>query len=150
MGLFSGIGSMFKKIASGIGNVVSGVMKFAKSPFGQLLINVGLSLVTGGTGGILMKALGAVGKFGNIGGLFAGFASKFLGPATSLLSESGLGGLVSFASKATNTSDLLGIATSLMGARKENPQPELDGSIQDMANYNIMQMLAYQQAQVSA
>ncbi|MBX5484590.1 MAG: hypothetical protein IRZ16_22430 [Myxococcaceae bacterium] len=148
MGFLGGIGKAFKKIGSFVGKVASGVVKFAKSPLGQLLIGVGLSALTGGTGGILMKALGGVSKLGNLGSIFSGFASRFLGPATNLLSKAGLQGLVGFAQKALNTGDLLSMVTSLMDARKANPQPDIDPSAQDIANYNLQLMMAWMQAQL--
>lgn len=148
MGFLGGIGKAFKKIGSFVGKVASGVIKFAQSPLGKLLIGVGLSALTGGTGGILAKVIGGASKLGNLGSLVSGFAAKFLGPATNLLSNSGLSGLAGLAQRALSSNDLLGMVTSLMDARRQNPQPEVDASAQNMANFNIQQMMAYQQAQL--
>ena len=142
------LGGIVKKIGGFVGKIASGVLKFAQSPLGQMLIGVGLSAITGGTGGILMKALGGVSKLGNLGSVFGGVASKFLGSATSLLSNTGLQTLTGFAQKALGSNDLLGMVTNLLDARKENPQPQVDKSAQDMANYNIQQAMAYMQAQL--
>ena len=148
MGFLGGIGKVFKKIGSVVGKVASGVIKFAQSPLGKMLIGVGLSMVTGGAGGILAKVIGGASKLGNLGSVVSGMASRFLGPATNLLSNSGLSGLAGLAQRATSSGDLLGMVTNLMGARRENPQPQIDRSAQDMANFNIQQMMAYQQAQL--
>ncbi len=148
MGLFKGIGKVVKGIGKGLGKVAKGVTKFAKSPFGKLLLNVGLSFVTGGVGGLLTKGLGAL---GNLGGgkllsTFGGFASKFLGPAESLLSKSGLGGLASFVQKAGDTGDLLGMARDLFAARQRAPRTDL--TTQQILQQNLMQLFAQRQAQL--
>jgi len=148
MGFLKGIGKAFKSIGKAIGNVAKGVVKFAKSPLGQLAIQVGLSLVTGGVGGLVAKGAGLLSKLGSAGKLlstFGGFASKFLGPAANLLSKAGLSGLTGFLSKAVNSGDLLKMVQSLMTARSQ--APATDQTTNAMANENISQVAASTQAQ---
>jgi hypothetical protein len=142
-----GIGKIFKKIGQGIGKLAKGVMKFAQSPFGKLLINVGLSFVTGGMGGLLTKGLGILSKVGggNLLSTFGGLASKFLGPAQSFLSKSGLGAVVDFAKKATGSSDLLSMATDIFKARQKAPQT--DPTTNQIVQHNLTQTFAQRQAQ---
>jgi len=146
--VFKGIGHAFSSIAKGIGNIAKGVLKFAQSPLGKLLIGVGLNFLTGGASGALSGLLGGLGggAGGGLTSLFSGFASKFLGSATSLLSNSGLGGMVSFLGKATNSGDLLSMVGDLMNSRSNTAQPAVDSSVQGMANYNIGIMSAFQQS----
>ena len=147
MGFLKGIGKAFKSIGKAIGNVAKGVVKFAKSPLGQLAIQVGLSLVTGGVGGLVAKGAGLLTKLGSAGKLlstFGGFASKFLGPAANLLSKAGLSGITGFLSKAVNSSDLLKMVQSLMTARSQ--APATDQTTNAMANENISQVAASTQA----
>lgn len=152
------LGKIVKGIGKAVGGIAKGIAKFAQSPFGKLLMNVGLSMVTGGVGGLLGKGLsmlggagGILGKAGSLfggsgglGGLFGGFAKNFLGKATDLLSKSGLGGLAGFVNKAANSGDLLSIAKDLLAARKQAPQA--DATTEQIANQNIMMMLAHRQA----
>lgn len=146
--VFKGIGNAFGSIAKGIGNIAKGVMKFAQSPLGKLLIGVGLNVLTGGASGALSGILGGLGggAGGGLTSMFGGFASKFLGSATSLLSQNGLGGMASFLGKAAGSNDLLGMVGDLMNARSNTAQPPVDSSVQSMANYNIGIMAAFQQA----
>lgn len=141
------IGKVFKGIAKGIGGIAKGVIKFAKSPLGKLVMNVGLSLVTGGVGGIAAKLLsGPLSKIagGALSKVIGGVASKFLGNAGSLMSGNGLGALSGLVSKVGNMGDLLGVAKSLMSARQQ--QPPTDPTTDQMANLNVAQLLAWRQA----
>lgn len=148
MGLFKSIGKAFKSIGKGLGSIAKGVVKFAKSPFGKLLINVGLTFLTGGAGGLLAKGLSMLGGAGKIGSLltsFSGVASKFLGPVQSFLSKTGLSTVAGFLGKTTNSSDLLSMATDLFKARQS--QPATDPTTNTVVQQNLMQLFAYQQAQ---
>lgn len=147
MGLLGGIGKVFKKVTSFVGKAISGVMKFAQSPLGQLLIGVGLTALTGGAGAPLLGNLLAGSKFANMASMFGSFASKFLGPVTNLLSNSGLQGLLPFVQKALGSGDLLNIAQQLLQARQNTQQPNVDPSAHDIANWNVLQMLAFRHAQ---
>lgn len=132
-------------------STTSGPLFLAKSPFGKLLINVGLTFLTGGTGGLLAKGLGMLSKLGNVGklvGSFSGFASKFLGPVQSFLSKSGLSGISGFLDKAGGTGDLLKMATDIFSARK--PQPKPDEDTEAIVQHNLTQLFARRQAQVYA
>lgn len=146
------------KIMKGIGNAVSGIakgiVKFAKSPLGQLAINIGLSLVTGGVGGLLSKGLGMLGggglggllSGGGLGQVFSGFASKFLGSAGSLLSGGGLSSVWNFAKQAMGSGDLLSMVKSLATARQNGPQA--DATTNQMVDQNLLQLMAYRHAQL--
>jgi hypothetical protein len=139
------LGGVFKSI----GKVASGIVKFAKSPFGQLLINVGLSLVTGGAGGLLAKGLGMLGNMGKLGSMvssFGGFASKFLGPVESFISKSGLGGIAGFLQNSGSTGDLLKMAGDIFTSRKD--QPETDTDTQQVVQQNLMQLFAKRHAEM--
>lgn len=142
------IGKIFKKIGSAVGGIVKGVVKFAKSPLGSLLLQVGLTALTGGAGGIIAKGLSLLGGAGKIGGLlstFSGVASKFLGPVASFVSKSGLGTIANFLGKTGNASDLLSMATDIFKSRQS--QPATDPTTNDIVRQNLMKLFAYQQAQ---
>jgi hypothetical protein len=143
--------SFFSKIAKSIGhglsNIAKGVAKFAGSPFGKLLINVGLSVLTGGASSFLTGGLSMLGSLGSAGSLlstFSGVASNFLGSASSLLSGSGLSTIAGFISKASDSSDLLSMAKSLFTARQQQPT---DTSTNAAVSENLGQLFASQQAQ---
>ena len=143
------IGGVFKGIGKAVGGIAKGVLKFAKSPLGKLVMKVGLGLVTGGVGGIAAKLLS--GPLAKIGGSLLGkvagpLVQKFLGSAGSLLSGSGQGLLSSLMSKAGNVGDILGVVKNLMGARQQASQT--DSTTNEMANLNVAQLAAYQQAQL--
>ncbi|MBL9036967.1 MAG: hypothetical protein JNG84_00500 [Archangium sp.] len=149
MGFLKGIGKAFKAIGKGIGTVVKGVVKFAKSPIGKILIGVGLSLVTGGVGGIIAKGAAMVMKLGKVGKLvstFAGFANKFLGPVQSFVSKSGVGFLGNFVKQAGSTNNLLKMATSLFSARAA--QPATDPTTNQVVSHNLLQIFAQRQAEL--
>ena len=150
MGFIKSIGKAFKSIGHVVGNVAKGVVKFAKSPIGKLLINVGLSFVTGGVGGLLSKGLSMLGGVGSSIGsavsTFGGFASKFLNTAQSFMSNTGLSSIAGFLGKATNTTDLLGMAQSIFASRQQAPQ--VDDTSNDIVNSNLAQLFAAAQAQL--
>jgi hypothetical protein len=149
MGFLKGIGKAFKSIGKAVGTIAKGVVKFAKSPLGKLMINVGLTFLTGGTGGLLAKGLsmlGGAGKLGSLLGTFSGVASKFLGPVQSLLSKTGLGTIAGFLGKAGGPGDLLSMAKDLFSARQA--QPATDPTTDSAAKENLMRMFAQQQAQM--
>lgn len=149
MGFFKSIGKAFKKVGGALGKVAKGVVKFAKSPFGKLLLNVGLTFLTGGTGGLLAKGLsmlGGAGKIGSMLGTFSGFASKFLGPVQSFLSKSGLGSIAGFLGKAGSPTDLLSMAKDLLAARQS--APKADPTSNQIVDHNLAQLFAWRQAQL--
>jgi hypothetical protein len=142
------IGKIFKKIGKGIGKVAKGIAKFASSPLGKVVMRLGLSLITGGSGGLLSKGLGLLGKLGSSKLLktFSGFAQKFLGPATHLLSKAGLKGLAGFLNQAMSSKDLLGLAKGLIGARRHGPA--MDPTTEQMVKENLLQLFAHRHAAV--
>ena len=145
------LGKIVKGIGKAVGGIVKGVVKFAKSPLGSLLIQVGLTALTGGTGGLLAKGLSLLGGAGKMGGLlstFGGLASKFLGPVSSFVSNSGLGTIANFLGKAGNSSDLLSMASSLFSSRQS--QPATDPTTNSIITQNLMQLFAQQQARMFA
>jgi hypothetical protein len=139
---------VFKGIGKAVGSIAKGIVKFAKSPLGSLLINVGLSMITGGVGGLLAKGLTMLPKLaqaGNLLGTFAGVASKFLGPVQSFMSSSGLSTIAGFLGKAGNTGDLLSMATDLFKARQK--APPTDPTTDAVARENLARLFAQAQAQ---
>jgi hypothetical protein len=149
MGFLKSIGKAVKSVGKGLEKVAEGVGKFAKSPFGKMLINVGMSFLTGGTSSLLTQGLGMLGKVGggNLLGTFGGLASKFLGPAQSFLSGSGLGGISSFLQGANNSGQLLSMAKDLFASRQE--APATDQTTNQIIQNNLMQLFAHRQAQVA-
>jgi hypothetical protein len=141
------IGKVVKGIGKGLGSIAKGVMKFAQSPFGKLLINVGLGLLTGGTSSLLTSGLGmlAKGGLGSMLGSFGGFASKFLGTAQSFLSGSGLGSIGGFLKNATGSGDLLKMATDIFSSRQS--KPATDSTTNQIIQNNLAQLFAQRQAQ---
>lgn len=95
----------------------------------------------GGFGG-----LGGGGGFGGLGNLFGGFASNFLGPATSLLSGSGLSSLVGFAQLAPDSSQLFNMVSLLSSASGQADQP--DPATQGMAQQNALAIFAERHAEL--
>jgi len=147
MGLLKSIGKAFKSVGKAVGNIAKGVVKFAKSPLGKLAINIGLSLVTGGAGGLLMKGASLLSKLGGAGKLlstFGGFASKFLGPAANLLSQTGISALKGFLGNAKTTGDILNMVKNLISSRQQ--APATDSTTNAMANQNVSQVAAQTQA----
>jgi hypothetical protein len=124
--------------------------KFSQSPFGKLLVNMELSSVTGGTSGLLSKGLDILGSQGGgkLLGAFKGFASRFLGPVESFLSQAGLWGIAGFVKSASNPAQLLSMARVLFGARQK--APTLDDSTRHLIQHNLMQLFAHRHAQLAA
>lgn len=141
------IGKVFKGIGKAIGGIAKGVVKFAKSPLGKMLIGVGLTALTGGAGaGIFAKVL-AGSKLGSLGSMFSGFAGKFLGPVTNLLSKAGLSGLGSFVKQAVSSGDLLNMVKNIMTSRA-NAGQQVDPVTTQAADFNVAQLMAWMQAQL--
>jgi hypothetical protein len=149
MGFIKGIGKALKSVGKGLGSAVKGVAKFAKSPFGKLLINVGLSFLTGGTSNLLTQGLGTLSKLGGgkLLSTFGAMASKFLGPAQSFLSKQGLGSIASFLQSAKEPSHLLSMAKDLLSARQK--APATDNTTQQIIQSNLLELFAHRQAQLS-
>lgn len=126
------------------------IARFSQSPFGKLLVNADLSSVTGGTSGLLSRGLGILGSQGGgkLLGAFKGFASRFLGPVESFLSQPGLWAIAGFVKSATNPAQLLSMARVLFGARQR--APTLDESTRHLIQHNLMQLFAHRHAQLVA
>ena len=124
--------------------------KFSQSPFGKLLVNVELSSVTEGTSGLLSRGLDILGGQGGgkLLGAFKGFASRFLGPVESFLSQAGLWGIAGFVKSASNPAQLLSMARVLFGARQK--APTLDDSTRHLIQHNLMQLFAHHHARLVA
>ncbi|SEU09738.1 hypothetical protein [Stigmatella erecta] len=142
------LGGFLKELGGRIGASPPGIAQYARSPLGPKALWAGLSRVTGALGTALGQRLARLGQLGGTGKLlsaFSGFASRFLGPATHLLSHSGLNGLWGFLQRAGTPRELLGMTQQLMAARRacpaQNPTTEL------MANRNVFQLVAYRHAQ---
>jgi hypothetical protein len=149
------IGGLVKGVGDAVGSVAKGIGDFLGSPFGKLLVGVGLTVLTGGVGGLGMlgslgslgEGLGALGSLGSAGqmlGTFGSFASTFLGPVQGLLSGSGLSSIAGFLQNAGGSGDLLSMATSLLNARQS--QPPTDPSTEDLIRNNLLNMFAFNHA----
>lgn len=144
MGLFGGIGKVFKGIGRGIGG--------AFKSLAPILTTVGLTYLTGGAFAAMGPMLGKFGASlaGGANGLlnmFSGVAGKFLGPVSNLVSQSGLGTIGNFMAKATSSRQLLGMAGSLGDAASKVAQPAVR-AMEDGARYNVQQMMAYHHARM--
>lgn len=178
MGLLKGIGKAFKGIGKAIGGIAKGVMKFANSPFGKLLIGAGLSLATGGLGGFAMKGLlgkglgSLFGGGGGLGGLFGGGLGKLFGGGLSSIlggGGGGIGGLFGNLAKnfLSNPTSLFsrGPLQLLSGLTSQANSPMnllnlaqgvfgaqrplgLDPSTSAIGQHNMFQMMAFQHAQM--
>lgn len=155
MGLFSSIGKIFKSVARS-------VVKFAKSPIGQMLLGVGLTACTGGVGGILAGLgsrflVGAGGRLlsglgggllrslggGQLQGLIGGLAQKFLPQAVDLLSGRGAG-VMGNLFKGLNGGDsgaILDVVKGFAGSIFRG-SPET----QEVAQHNTIEMAAFTRA----
>jgi hypothetical protein len=122
------------------------VARFSQSPFSKLLVNVGLSSVTGGANGLLSRGLDTLRKQGggNLLGAFKSFASCFLGPVHCVLSTPGLWGIAGFLASAANSGQLLSMARVLFGARQKAPAQ--DDSTRHLIQHNLMQLFAHRHA----
>lgn len=153
------LGGIVKGIKSIGGAVLKGVAKFASSPFGQILMQVGLNAIMPGVGGLVGKAITSIG--GKLLGSLAttavgklatsaaskfatdaigGFAQKFLTKATDFLSKAGTGAVQGFVQNAADTSNLASMAKDLEKARTE----KMDVTTEQVANANLQELFAKQ------
>ncbi len=137
-----------KRLRRGLGHATQGLSWYTRSPLGRRAAQTGLSHVTGEPGaprGQGFRKLDRLSGAGRLLSTFSGFASRFLGQATHLLSLSGLNGLWAFLQGADSPRELLGMTQQVMAARRscqaKNPTTEL------MANRNLFQLVAYRYAQ---
>lgn len=123
--------------------------RFTGSPFGRLLVSVSLSSVAGGPNSRLSQGLGRLGKLGGgkLIGAFKGFASRFLGPIQSFLSQPGLWGIAGFLQSARNPEHLLSMARILFATRQRSATP--DDSTRQLIQHNLMQLFAHRHAQLT-
>jgi hypothetical protein len=142
------LGDFLKGLGGRTGSSTQGIPQYARSPLGQKALWSGLSRVTGALGKALGQSLARLGQLGGTGTVlsaFSGFVGRFLGPATHLISHSGLNGLWGFLQQADTPRELLGMTQQLMAARRacpaQNPTTEL------MANRNVFQLVTYRHAQ---
>ncbi|HVG57941.1 MAG TPA: hypothetical protein VNA24_05260 [Hyalangium sp.] len=122
--------------------------RISKSPFSKLLVNVGLSAVTGGANGLLSQGLGTLRKQGG-GALlrtFKSFSSQFLTPVQGMLSSPGLWGIASFLGCTSNSNQLLSMARVLFSIRQKAPPP--DEGTAFVVQHNLLQLFAHHQAQL--
>lgn len=126
-----------------------GVAKFTGSPFGRLLVSVGLSSVEGGPSSRLNQGLSRLGNLGGgkLLGAFKGFASRFLGPVQSFLSKPGLWGIAGFLQNAKSPEHLLSMARILFAARQRAATP--DDTTRHLIQHNLMQLFAYRHSQLT-
>jgi hypothetical protein len=123
--------------------------RFSQSPFSKLLVNVGLSTVTGGANGLLSQGLGTLRKQGGgtLLGAFKSFSSRFLTPVQGMLSAPGLWGIASFLGSTSNSNQLLSMARVLFSIRQKATPPRDEGT-SFVIQHNLMQLFAHQQAQL--
>ena len=123
------------------------VARFTKSRFSKLLVNVGLSTVTGGANGLLSRGLGTLRKQGGgtLLGAFKSFALRFLAPVQGILSSPGLWGIAGFLGSAANSAQLLSMARVLFSIRQKVPPP--DEGTSHVIQHNLMQLFAHHHAQ---
>jgi hypothetical protein len=152
------LSSITKGIGNFVSKAVSAVGKFAGSPIGKLLINVGLTVCTGGVGGLLgglgSSLLGGAGGSllsglgggllsslggGQLQGLIGGLAQQFLPQAASLLSGSGAGIVGNLFKGLTggDTGGILNMVKGLAGSIFSGSQ-----ATQDVAQHNITEIAA--------
>lgn len=150
MGLLSGIGKAFKKIGSFAKKAVGFASKILNGPIGKIASFIpGIGPFVAGAAkitGIADAVLNGKGLKGVIGGLVGnllpgGGASGLLGKAGSLLSKTGLDSVIGLGSKATGSSQLLDMASSLMAPRKGDQSPAAQGD-----QFNLSQFLAFKLA----
>lgn len=137
------MGGIIKKVGGFIGKVV-------QNPIFQM----GLSMVTGGAGGLLAKGLGALagaGGAGGIGGIFGNLAKSFLPNLGSMASQGGGNILGNFLQSAVGggqgsggIADILGrLAQNFLG----NQNQQVDQQAAQAGLQNTQQMAAYYNAQ---
>src|SRR4051812_4396204 len=111
------MGGAIKSIVSGIGDAlksaVGGIVQMAMSAFTG----------SGGIGGIFGQLLSAVGG-GAAQSMIGGLAQNFMGQASSMLSQTGLGAMGQAFKQATNSSDVLSTVGSFTDSlRNQNTSP---------------------------
>ena len=147
------MGRVVRGIGKAIGGVVKGVAKFASSPIGKALIGVGLSVFTGGAGGLLAGGLKGIMSSGigkGLSGIVGNLAQKFLPNISSMLSGSGLGtvgnllqSVVGGGQGSGGISDILSKLTQTFTQNANQTDPTTAA-----AGYeNLQQMAAFFQAQ---
>lgn len=145
MGFLGGIGKAFKKIGGFVKKAVGFANKILNGPLGKLASFIpgvgpfiaGAAKIVGIADGVLNgKGLGGIvsGLVGNLGG-------GLLGKAGTLLSKTGLDSIIGFASKATNSSQLLDVVSSVMQPRQNDTSVAAEGD-----RYNMQQLAAFQMA----
>jgi len=156
MGFIGIIGSALKKIG---GKVLEGVSKFAGSKIGKIL-TTGLSLFTGGAGGLIGKGLSMLSKSGigsKLMDVFKGVAGNFLKNPSDMLSGSGLGTAGNFlqqmvgGGQQNGSSSILDTFKTMIGNWLNPQQGQQTQAAQDpqtfqAAQQNAQQMAAYYQA----
>lgn len=122
------------------------VARLFESPFSKVLVNVGLSSVTGGANGLLSRGLDTLAKQGggSLLGAFKSFTSRFLGPAHSTLSSPGLWGIAGFLVSAANSGQMLSMARVLFSVRQKAPEP--DGGTCHLIQHNLVQLFTHRHA----
>jgi hypothetical protein len=124
------------------------VSRFSQSPFSKLLVNVGLSSVTGGANGLLSRGLDTLRKQGggNLLGAFRSFSSRFLGPVHGIVSTSGLWGIAGFLGSAAHSGQMLSMSRVLFSVRQKTPPP--DEGTGHLIQHNLLQLFAHRHAQL--
>ncbi len=145
MGFLKGIGKAFKKIGNFAKKAVGFANKILNGPLGKIASFIpgvgpfiaGAAKIVGIADGVLNgKGLGGIvsGLVGNLGG-------GLLGKAGSLLSKTGLDSVIGFASKATNSSQLFDVISTVMQPRQNDTSAAAEGD-----RYNMQQLAAYKMA----
>lgn len=147
MGLLKGIGKAFKKIGSFAKKAVGFANKILNGPLGKIASFIpGIGPFVAGAAkivGIADGVLNGKGLGGIVSGLVGNLGGGLLGKAGSLLSKTGLDSVIGFASKATNSGQLLDVVSTLMKPRQGDTSAAAQGD-----RFNLQQFSAFKMAEL--
>ncbi|PZR13502.1 MAG: hypothetical protein DI536_12135 [Archangium gephyra] len=154
MGLFSKIGKALKKVGGFVKKAVGFASKVLNGPIGKLASFIpGVGPFIAGAAkivGVADAVLNGKGLGGIVSGLVGNLGGGLLGKAGSLLSKTGLDSVIGFASKATNSSQLLDVISTVMQPRQNDTSAVAEGdryNMQQLAAYHMAELLRAQQRQ---
>ncbi|MGV3620993.1 MAG: hypothetical protein ACO1OB_09250 [Archangium sp.] len=147
MGLLKSIGNAFKKIGGFVKKAVGFASGILNGPLGKLASFIpGVGPFIAGAAkivGVADAVLNGKGLGGIVSGLVGNLGGGLLGKAGTLLSKTGLDSVIGLASKATNSSQLLDVVSTLMQPRQNDTSAAAEGD-----RYNMQQFSAFQMAQL--
>jgi hypothetical protein len=147
MAFIKKIGKAFKSIGNFAKKAVGFASKILNGPLGKIASFIpGVGPFIAGAAkivGVADAVLNGKGLSGIVSGLVGNLGGGLLGKAGSLLSKTGLGSVMGFMNKATNSSQLFDMVKTVMTPRTNDTSPAAQGD-----RYNITQFSAFKLAEL--